>query len=417
MSNERTIPSIHAEDHTIGGPDPIPSLAMWPIKVGRDNLQVQTGDARFVWEIPEDLDGHVLMKVAAFISNPGSGTTEVMIRDVQSSIDILSTPITIDSGEKSSKTAATLPVVDPTYAEVAWGQQLAIDVDSAAVGATGLGVYFYFLASPDAVGVVTGPPGTNGTNGTNGTDGADGADGADGVGVPAGGTTGQILAKASGTDYDDEWIDPPTSGAGDPVFDALGTPDTAFEFDTSSLTGLTALGSIDAEDADTTVPDHYYIRDDDNSGWVGRYLSVSPACTIVAKLADREIVETDGTKYGLFIGNTTLGSGNMDCVLVGNASNQIWVELAQTANVYSGARFIGSPLYLAIRANSSSDVDYLISHNGLVWKKVVDSRNPGIGTLARAGIGICPGSAGLIAAAYDYLRVWNSAKSFPGALA
>jgi hypothetical protein len=44
----------------------------------------------------------------------------------------------------------------------------------------------------------TGPAGTNGTNGTNG------------VGVIAGGTTGQILAKASATDYDTAWISAPT---------------------------------------------------------------------------------------------------------------------------------------------------------------------------------------------------------------
>ncbi len=36
--------------------------------------------------------------------------------------------------------------------------------------------------------------------------------GAPGEGVPAGGTTGQILAKASGTDYDTDWIDPDTGG-------------------------------------------------------------------------------------------------------------------------------------------------------------------------------------------------------------
>ena len=32
-----------------------------------------------------------------------------------------------------------------------------------------------------------------------------------GVGVPTGGTTGQILAKASNADYDDEWINAPSS--------------------------------------------------------------------------------------------------------------------------------------------------------------------------------------------------------------
>lgn len=40
-------------------------------------------------------------------------------------------------------------------------------------------------------------------------------------GIPAGGTTGQILAKASGTDYDAGWVDPPEGGGG-------GGGDTAF---------------------------------------------------------------------------------------------------------------------------------------------------------------------------------------------
>ena len=49
----------------------------------------------------------------------------------------------------------------------------------------------------------TGPAGADGADGANG---ADGADGADGVGVNTGGTTGQVLAKASNTDYDTEWV-------------------------------------------------------------------------------------------------------------------------------------------------------------------------------------------------------------------
>jgi hypothetical protein len=42
-----------------------------------------------------------------------------------------------------------------------------------------------------------------------------GTQGASGVGVPAGGTTGQALVKASGDDYDTEWADP--SGGGTPA--------------------------------------------------------------------------------------------------------------------------------------------------------------------------------------------------------
>lgn len=39
-------------------------------------------------------------------------------------------------------------------------------------------------------------------------DGEDGAPGAPGVGVPPGGTTGQVLAKASDADNDTQWVDP-----------------------------------------------------------------------------------------------------------------------------------------------------------------------------------------------------------------
>ena len=46
-----------------------------------------------------------------------------------------------------------------------------------------------------------------GPKGDPGDPGAPGADGADGVGVPTGGTTGQSLVKASGTNYDTTWAD------------------------------------------------------------------------------------------------------------------------------------------------------------------------------------------------------------------
>lgn len=56
-----------------------------------------------------------------------------------------------------------------------------------------------------------GDTGATGSTGPAGADGTDGVDGADGVGVPAGGTTGQVLAKNSNADHDTEWVDP---GAG-----------------------------------------------------------------------------------------------------------------------------------------------------------------------------------------------------------
>lgn len=61
-----------------------------------------------------------------------------------------------------------------------------------------------------AMGALKGEPGKDGRNGIDGIDGKDGKDGKDGVGVPSGGTAGQVLAKKSDDDYDTEWIDLPT---------------------------------------------------------------------------------------------------------------------------------------------------------------------------------------------------------------
>lgn len=64
----------------------------------------------------------------------------------------------------------------------------------------------------DGTAVATINDGTDGAPGTPGTPGAPGTPGEPGEGVPTGGTTGQILAKSSGTDYSTEWIDAPESG-------------------------------------------------------------------------------------------------------------------------------------------------------------------------------------------------------------
>lgn len=60
---------------------------------------------------------------------------------------------------------------------------------------------------------VKGDKGDKGDPGEPGADGPKGDQGEPGVGVPAGGSTGQVLAKASNADYDTEWIDQ-TGGGG-----------------------------------------------------------------------------------------------------------------------------------------------------------------------------------------------------------
>jgi hypothetical protein len=50
-----------------------------------------------------------------------------------------------------------------------------------------------------------------------------GAQGAAGIGVPAGGTTGQVLAKVSGTDYATQWVTPAAGGGSPGAFVWMGT--------------------------------------------------------------------------------------------------------------------------------------------------------------------------------------------------
>lgn len=59
-----------------------------------------------------------------------------------------------------------------------------------------------------------------------GTAGQNGQDGAPGVGVPSGGTTGQVLKKVSGTDYDTEWANE-SGGGGHTILNSSGTAMTS----------------------------------------------------------------------------------------------------------------------------------------------------------------------------------------------
>lgn len=58
-----------------------------------------------------------------------------------------------------------------------------------------------------------GPVGETGPQGPEGPAGPQGEAGPAGVGIPTGGTAGQVLTKKSGTDYDTEWKDPTGGGA------------------------------------------------------------------------------------------------------------------------------------------------------------------------------------------------------------
>jgi hypothetical protein len=112
--------------------------AQFDIKVVSDLNTVATGDGQFIFEIPTDLDGFTISYVRCYVTTvSSSGALSIMLHNITSAIDILSTAITIDVSELSSKTAAVPPVIGTGI--VAEGDQIRIDVDSAGTGAKGLG--------------------------------------------------------------------------------------------------------------------------------------------------------------------------------------------------------------------------------------------------------------------------------------
>lgn len=89
----------------------------------------------------------------------------------------------------------------------------------------------------------TGATGPKGDTGDQGPQGLPGADGTDGVGVPVGGTSGQVLAKASATDYDTHWVDQ-TGGGGGAV---------------DSVNGQTGVVVLDTDDVSDTGATNKYV--------------------------------------------------------------------------------------------------------------------------------------------------------------
>jgi len=76
-----------------------------------------------------------------------------------------------------------------------------------------------------------GAPGATGPQGIQGEPGPKGDPGAPGVGVPVGGASGEVLAKASATDYDTQWVPAPSGGGSGPELAGDGTATTAARSD------------------------------------------------------------------------------------------------------------------------------------------------------------------------------------------
>ena len=92
---------------------------------------VTTGDGKFYVHIDSRLNKLKLNDVHAEVITAGTtNTTDIQIANVNGAVDMLSTKLTLDSGETGSDTAATPAVINPANARVTLNDVLRIDVDA-----------------------------------------------------------------------------------------------------------------------------------------------------------------------------------------------------------------------------------------------------------------------------------------------
>ena len=134
---------------------------------------------------------------------------------------------------------------------------------------------------------IPGPPGDKGDAGSIGPTGPPGAKGDTGEGVPAGGLSGQQLAKIDGTDFNTTWVDPNT-----------GNVDSV-----NSQTGIVVLDTDDIGDTAT----NRYTNDTD----ISRLANTSGFNSGDQDLSGKQDLLVSGTNIKTVNGSSVLGTGDI----------------------------------------------------------------------------------------------------------
>ena len=175
-------------------------------------------------------------------------------------------------------------------------------------------------------------PGEGGPRGATGDPGPPGADGADGEGVPTGGTEGQVLAKATGADFDTEWVAPAEGGGGGGTTLHADLTDTATEgHPAAAITGLGGAATLSVGTTAGTVA----------AGDDSRITGAVPKSTVTT--AGDLIYGTGNAAV------SRLGLGSAGQVLTAGASAPTWAAAPGTAlsvplaTYTSGTQLVGVP--------------------------------------------------------------------------
>ncbi len=125
--------------------------------------------------------------------------------------------------------------------------------------------------NPDGTwGEYTNLKGPKGAPGVDGKNGLGGANGRNGIGVPAGGSTGEVLTKFSNTDYDTYWV---AGGGGGP---ATQSAKTVVTFNTDVGTAVLDLVRVNGANSVTKIADN---TDTEMPGGIFGVVSAKPTAT------------------------------------------------------------------------------------------------------------------------------------------
>lgn len=120
-------------------------------------------------------------------------------------------------------------------------------------------------------------------NGVSTTTNVKGDQGNPGVGVPVGGSTGQVLAKKSGLDYDTEWVNQSGGGGYEPPVGGIPKTDLAADVQTSLGKADTALQSF--TETDPTVPS--WAKQSSKPSYTAQEVGALPATTTIPTITFR----------------------------------------------------------------------------------------------------------------------------------
>lgn len=110
-----------------------------------DSIPVVAGDGMFIFAASRDMDQFFLRVVEAYVTTvSSSGAIVCQVRNITQAVDMLTTAISIDSGELNSQTATSQVAVDEDNNQITWTDEISIDVDSDGTGAFGLGMILEF---------------------------------------------------------------------------------------------------------------------------------------------------------------------------------------------------------------------------------------------------------------------------------